>query len=247
VLAPEDAQLALKHGAHGIIVSNHGGRQLDYAPSALDALPEVVEAVRGSGAPVLMDGGVRCAARGLVFRVRACWLGCRDSARGRLSGGAEALGPVGLLGCLESCAAATNTWSIVVKNQSKVFNRKPAPRRNLWQVCFSVSRPAQCCPACASLCRRGTDVVKALALGAKAVLLGRPVLYGLALSGQAGVEKVLATLHKELELAMALCGATRVEELGPQLLLQVGAGGGLSRVGSGCGGCGECGGTRSRL
>jgi hypothetical protein len=72
--------------------------------------------------------------------------------------------------------------------------------------------------------RRGTDVVKALALGADAVLLGRPVLYALALGGQAGVERALEVLQKELELAMALAGCTRVDELGPGMLLQVAPG-----------------------
>lgn len=76
-------------------------------------------------------------------------------------------------------------------------------------------------------------MVKALALGADAVLLGRPVLYGLALGGQAGVEKVLSILHKELELAMALCGATSVREIGPRLLLKVGRG--LEAVGTAAG------------
>lgn len=68
--------------------------------------------------------------------------------------------------------------------------------------------------------RRGTDVLKALALGAKAVLLGRPVLYGLALGGQAGVERVLNLLKAELELAMALSGCASLSDIGPHLLLQ---------------------------
>jgi isopentenyl diphosphate isomerase/L-lactate dehydrogenase-like FMN-dependent dehydrogenase len=95
VLAPADARLAVKYGADGIIVSNHGGRQLDYSPAALDVLPAVVAAVDGK-VPVMMDGGIR----------------------------------------------------------------------------------------------RGTDVLKALALGASAVLLGRPVLYGLAVGGPGGVTQV---------------------------------------------------------
>ncbi|KAI8471424.1 MAG: FMN-dependent dehydrogenase [Monoraphidium minutum] len=138
VLAPEDALLALDHGASGIVVSNHGGRQLDYAPAALDMLPRVVAAVRarGSGAPVLVDGGIR----------------------------------------------------------------------------------------------RGTDVLKALALGADAVLLGRPVLYGLALGGQPGAARVLSTLRRELELAMALCGAAGLADVGPHLLLREGPGGELAPV-----------------
>jgi 4-hydroxymandelate oxidase len=111
VLAAEDARLALEHGASGVIVSNHGGRQLDGALPTLQALPRVAEAVQGR-IPVLMDGGVR----------------------------------------------------------------------------------------------RGSDVVKALALGARGVLIGRPDLGGLALGGQAGVEWVLATLGAEVARTLALLG-----------------------------------------
>ena len=111
VLTAEDALLAVEHGCAGVIVSNHGGRQLDGVPASLDALPEIVDAV-GERCEVLVDGGVR----------------------------------------------------------------------------------------------RGTDVVKALALGAKAVLVGRAVLWGLAHDGEAGVERVLELLRAETELALALVG-----------------------------------------
>ena len=111
ILTAEDAQLAAEHGVDGIVVSNHGGRQLDTALPAIEALPEVVEAVAGR-CEVYMDGGIR----------------------------------------------------------------------------------------------RGTDVLKALALGARAVLLGRPVLWGLAANGAAGVRHVLEMLRDELELAMVLSG-----------------------------------------
>lgn len=111
VLAPEDARLAVEHGASGIIVSNHGGRQLDGSIATLDALPDVVQAVGGK-IPVFMDGGIR----------------------------------------------------------------------------------------------RGTDALKALALGAQAVLVGRAPLWGLGAFGQAGVERVLWMLKAELKLAMALAG-----------------------------------------
>ena len=113
VLTREDAQLACESGAAGVIVSNHGGRQLDGVPAALDALPEVVEAVESS-AEVLVDGGVR----------------------------------------------------------------------------------------------RGTDVVKALALGARAVLAARPFVWGLAVDGEAGVRNVLELLREEIRLALALTGCT---------------------------------------
>ena len=114
----DDAKLALEHGINGIVVSNHGGRQVDGAVAALDALAEVREAV-GHDAVVLMDSGIR----------------------------------------------------------------------------------------------RGSDVVKALALGATAVLIGRPYAYGLAAGGQAGVEAVVRQLAGELDLTMALSGARSVADV----------------------------------
>ncbi|MFP5472675.1 MAG: alpha-hydroxy acid oxidase [Gammaproteobacteria bacterium] len=119
ILHAEDARRALDHGVDGLIVSNHGGRQLDASPSAISALPSVIAAVE-ERIPVLMDSGIR----------------------------------------------------------------------------------------------RGTDVAKALALGAKAVLVGRPVLYALATSGQPGVEAWLHTLREDLVRTMVLLGARNVDELG---------------------------------
>ncbi|CAN6168810.1 unnamed protein product [Urochloa humidicola] len=115
IVTAEDARKAVEAGAAGVIVSNHGGRQLDYAPPTIAVLEEVVKAVAGA-VPVLVDGGIR----------------------------------------------------------------------------------------------RGTDVFKALALGAKAVMVGRPVFYGLAARGEAGARHVIEMLNKELELAMALCGCRSV-------------------------------------
>ena len=115
VLSGDDARLAADAGVDGLIVSNHGGRQLDGAPASLDVLPEVVEAA-GDRLDVLMDGGIR----------------------------------------------------------------------------------------------RGSDVLKALALGARAVLIGRPYLWGLVVDGRAGVHRVLSLLREELTLAMALCGVPSV-------------------------------------
>jgi 4-hydroxymandelate oxidase len=123
VLAAEDAERAASLGVDGLIVSNHGGRQLDGSVAALEALPEVVQAVRGR-CEVLVDGGIR----------------------------------------------------------------------------------------------RGTDALKALALGARAVLVGRPVLWGLAAAGQEGVSHVLSLLREELELALALAGCPSLFHLGPSLL-----------------------------
>ncbi len=111
ILTAEDALLAIEHGMDGIIVSNHGGRQLDTALTSIEALPEIVEAVAGR-CEVYFDGGIR----------------------------------------------------------------------------------------------RGTDILKALSLGARAVLVGRPVLWGLAVNGAEGAYQVLEMLRKELELAMALSG-----------------------------------------
>ncbi|HEY8766143.1 MAG TPA: alpha-hydroxy acid oxidase [Dehalococcoidia bacterium] len=118
ILTPEDAVLAVEHGAAAIVVSNHGGRQLDSSPATAVVLPEIVDAV-GGRLEVIVDGGVR----------------------------------------------------------------------------------------------RGTDVLKALALGAKAVLIGRPYIWGLAVNGEAGVSHVLSLLRTEFEWAMALCGVTSVDQV----------------------------------
>lgn len=118
VVRGDDAERAVQSGAAGIVVSNHGGRQLDASPATLDALPEVAEAVAGR-AEVLVDGGFR----------------------------------------------------------------------------------------------RGVDILKALALGANAVLIGRPVLWGLAVAGEEGVRSVLEMLRAELDLAMALCGCPTLADV----------------------------------
>lgn len=123
ILTAEDARLAVEHGAAAIIVSNHGGRQLDSAISTLEALPEIVEAVAGR-CEIHIDGGFR----------------------------------------------------------------------------------------------RGTDVLKALALGAHTVLIGRPVLWGLAVNGAQGVQGVLKILREELELAMVLTGCASLADLSRSLL-----------------------------
>ena len=120
----EDARLAVESGADALIVSNHGGRQLDGAESSINALPPIVDAV-GSQIEVHMDGGVRS----------------------------------------------------------------------------------------------GQDVLKAVALGAKGVYIGRPFVYGLGAMGEAGVTKALEIIHKELDLTMALCGKTRIEQIDKSILL----------------------------
>lgn len=125
VMTAEDACRAREHGADGIVVSNHGGRQLDGVLPTAEVLPGIVEAV-GTDLPVLVDGGIR----------------------------------------------------------------------------------------------RGTDVLKALALGAAAVLIGRPAFWALGAGGQEGVEQMLTLLQGEIELALALAGVTRVADLGPDRVVR---------------------------
>jgi 4-hydroxymandelate oxidase len=120
VLHPEDARLAAGEAVDGLLVSNHGGRQLDTVPAAITMLPEIVEAA-GGAMPVLVDGGIR----------------------------------------------------------------------------------------------RGTDVVKALALGAAAVAVGRPVVWGLAADGERGVTEVLERLREEIDHALVQCGCASVHDLDP--------------------------------
>lgn len=127
VLHPEDARLAQQAGVKGIIVSNHGGRQLDGAIATLDALPEIVSAMKGNGLDIIVDGGIR----------------------------------------------------------------------------------------------RGMDVVNALALGAKMVLVGRPVLWGLAVDGETGAHNVLDLLRREIDTTLALIGCPRAVDLNPDYLTRL--------------------------
>ncbi|MGG4497632.1 alpha-hydroxy-acid oxidizing protein [Brevibacillus reuszeri] len=126
ILHPDDARLAVEYGVDGIIVSNHGGRQMDGAISTLEALPAIAKVVAGK-IPVLLDSGVRT----------------------------------------------------------------------------------------------GADVVKAIALGANAVMIGRPFLFGLAVAGEKGVASVLDTLIHELDVAMALSGSNSVADLNESILVRV--------------------------
>lgn len=125
MLHPEEARLAVEHGVDALIVSNHGGRQLDGAAASLDALPAIVKAV-GGRIPVLIDGGIR----------------------------------------------------------------------------------------------RGSDVVKVLALGATACLVGRPQLWGLAVAGEAGVAHMLAIYRQEIDRVMGLCGVSDIAGINQEILLQ---------------------------
>ena len=148
VLHPDDASAAVAAGADGIVVSNHGGRQVDGAPAAADVLEAVVAAVRRMSPPrrASSSGGGGAGDQG-------------ESIRSRI--------PVLVDGGI----------------------------------------------------RRGADVLRALALGADAVLLGRPALYGLALDGERGAFEVLSLLKAELERAMALAGCARVSDVCRGLLL----------------------------
>lgn len=126
IASAEDGLLAVKYGVDGIVVSNHGGRQLDTCRATIDVLPEVADAVDGK-IEILIDGGIR----------------------------------------------------------------------------------------------RGTDVIKAVALGAKAVLIGRPVIWGLAADGENGVRTVLKILRNEFDTAMALCGCPDVKQISKKYLLSL--------------------------
>ncbi|MGB5811847.1 MAG: alpha-hydroxy acid oxidase [Polyangiales bacterium] len=125
VVRPDDARRAIEHGADGLVVSNHGGRQLDTSVATIEALPDIAAEVGGETL-LLLDGGIR----------------------------------------------------------------------------------------------RGTDVLKAIALGASAVLVGRPVLWGLAAGGAAGVELALRLLGDEIDLAMALAGCRTLHDISADLLAE---------------------------
>jgi 4-hydroxymandelate oxidase len=123
IVRADDAMRAVEQGAKGVIVSNHGGRQLDTAPATIDVLAQIVDAV-GDQCDVLMDSGIR----------------------------------------------------------------------------------------------RGNHCFKALAMGAKAVLIGRPIIWGLAVDGQAGVSEVMSTLQAELDNVMAVCGCSDIHNISPDLV-----------------------------
>ena len=123
VCRADDARRAVEHGAKGLVVSNHGGRQLDTAPPTCEVLPRVVDVV-GDRCEIYVDGGIR----------------------------------------------------------------------------------------------RGNDVLKAIALGARAVLIGRPILWGLTVAGEQGALDVLEILRRELDEAMLLCGCTALKDINRSLV-----------------------------
>ncbi|WP_075982690.1 lactate 2-monooxygenase [Bacillus massilinigeriensis] len=126
ILHPDDAKLALEYGVDGIIVSNHGGRQVDGAIGALEALPIICDVIQEK-IPVLMDSGIR----------------------------------------------------------------------------------------------RGSDIIKALALGAKAVLVGRPTMYGLAVGGENGVKEVLENMIADMDITMALAGEKSISDINKSILMEI--------------------------
>lgn len=126
ILHPKDAELAIEKGIDGIIVSNHGGRQLDGAVASLDALPGIAQVVQGR-IPILLDSGIR----------------------------------------------------------------------------------------------NGADIVKAVALGASAVLIGRPYIFGLAVAGEQGVESILKSLIGELDVALALSGLRSIAEINRETVIRI--------------------------
>ncbi len=123
IIDPEDAKIAVDVGADAVVVSNHGGRQLDGAPSSISALPTIVDTI-GTKTEVMFDGGIRT----------------------------------------------------------------------------------------------GADIMRALALGARSCLIGRAYVYGLGAGGQAGVAKAIEILRKELDVTMALCGVSRIADIGSNVL-----------------------------
>jgi L-lactate dehydrogenase (cytochrome) len=126
ILSPQDVAIARDHGVDGVILSNHGGRQLDHAVAPITMLPAALQAA--GGLTVMIDSGYR----------------------------------------------------------------------------------------------RGTDVAKALALGAHAVFVGRPLLFAAAHGGQAGVAHAIALLRKEIDMDMALLGVRRIADMSPEMLIRVG-------------------------
>lgn len=207
VLAPDDARAAIRAGSDGIVVSNHGGRQLDGTPSALDVLPHVAAAVAGR-VPILMDGGVR---RGTdVLKVEGAGL----------VGGAPRGGGLGpLRGPTQPCA-----WERVRCRRRPCTEALPCAKILCFITHTHKDRRTNTPPP--SLLPSSIPTPQCLALGASAVLIGRPVLWGLTLGGEEGVRAVLSTMRAELELSMALLGVASVQGLNRDYLVPP-MGGGL--------------------
>nr|POF00027.1 peroxisomal (s)-2-hydroxy-acid oxidase glo4 [Quercus suber] len=205
VLTGEDAIKAAEVGVAGIMVSNHGARQLDYTDATINVLEEVVHAV-GGRVPVFFDGGVR---RGTdIFKALAL------GAQAVLDNGSnlEAYAKETMDASLCWKAAEVGVAGIMVSNHgARQLDYTDATINVLEEVVHAVGGRVPV--FFDGGVRRGTDIFKALALGAQAVLIGRPVIFGLAAKGEYGVRQVIQMLKDELELTMALSGCPSVKDI----------------------------------
>jgi isopentenyl diphosphate isomerase/L-lactate dehydrogenase-like FMN-dependent dehydrogenase len=185
IMSPEDAALAVQHGADAVWVSNHGGRQLDHGEGTLDVLPEIIDVV-GDAAEVVVDSGIL---RGTDV-IKALALGARAVAIGQLQG-----------------------WGLAGGGQ---LDHGEGTLDVLPEIIDVVGDAAEVVVDGGIL--RGTDVIKALALGARAVAIGKLQGWGLAAGGQDGVVRVLEILDEEMRVSMGLLGVTSVDQLNKSYL-----------------------------
>ncbi|KAI7986956.1 Peroxisomal (S)-2-hydroxy-acid oxidase GLO4 [Camellia lanceoleosa] len=221
VLTAEDAIKAMEVGVAGIVVSNHGARQLDYSPATITVLEEVVRAVGGK-IPVLIDGGVR---RGTdIFKALA--LGAQAVMIGRpVLYGLAAKGEYGVRRVIDMlkdeleltmALSGCPTVKDITRSHDKGSNLEAIATRMLdaslsWKVVRAIGGKIHV--LFDGGVRRGTDIFKALAFGTQVVMVGRPVIYGLAAKGEYGVRRVIEMLKDELELTMALSGCPTVNDV----------------------------------
>ncbi|KAJ8426910.1 hypothetical protein Cgig2_027259 [Carnegiea gigantea] len=199
VLTAEDALLAMETGAAGIIVSNHGARQLDYVPATIMALEEEGEKKKSdqpenrSGTPdYLLIAALKSKK---THEVASCDLAGRY---------------LGVVSSLPQCQSNEKEEEIVTKSQFTMQSLDLVACHK-WQIVKAVQGQI---PVFfdGGVCR-GTDVFKALALGASGVFIGRPVVFSLAVDGEAGVRNMLQILREEFELTMALSGCRSLGEI----------------------------------
>nr|GEX99803.1 peroxisomal (S)-2-hydroxy-acid oxidase GLO4-like [Tanacetum cinerariifolium] len=217
VLTREDAIKAVEVGVEGIKVSNHGGRQLNAVSATIDALEDVVLAVQGR-IPALLDGGIRRGTdmfKALAFGAHAVLIGLfmvwlqRGNPESKMDISwlkSITKSPILIKGVLTRedgiKAVEVGVEGIIVSNHGG---------RQLNAVVFAVQGRI---PVLLDAgIRRGTDIFKALALGAHAVLIGLPIIYGLAAKGEYGVRRVIEMLRDELELTMALSGCSTLNDI----------------------------------
>lgn len=215
IIHPEDARLAVRYGAAGIIVSNHGGRQLDHAAAPLDVVSAMqlaaqLEATRHVRfAPAWLLRGLRAARSVPALAAVLVSSGWRAhelpfaSVRNKL---AEMFVPIQGLN-LATVSAGLHAGALYYGSVAAERWLVRAARRRRERAVAARPVPVLLDGGV----RRGTDVLKALALGASAVGVGRPVLYALAEGGEAGVLHALRMLRRETGLAFALAGAADVD------------------------------------